>query len=170
MNEYCIFRRISEWSFASCNIIVLWLIGLICGTLSGRNIWLTQFSGINMPLSDSRSFFLLLCFQLLPIFIVWFIAHKGAYYVLFPLIFLRSFCYSLSSAVITKFYGSAVWLVYRILFFSNILNSLLFLWLCLKYVSINRQPSIIAYGFVFSAIIAVCVFDYSFISSYCIYF
>ena len=168
MKYRSVLQRISPSFFPACNIAILWSIGLACGRICGQKILLMHSYHITVSALNIGTLFYLVLWQILPVAVIWFVTSRAARGVLPLIVLLRSCCTGVSATVITKLYSSAGWLVYRILFFSDVLVSLLLLWLIFKLSLSRRTPANSLFYGISVAVVFICVLDFALISKFCI--
>ena len=151
---------------ASSNVCLLWLLGLLNGRFVGDYIHSSVPPSFTVDSMGIRGLVCLLFWQLLPALINKCTEKKKYRWFLFIVIFLRATGCGVSSYLVSIYYGSAGWLVYRILFFSNSLISALFLWFWIKLAYLDKPLSKLNYkimlvGFLFYFQILHFILDYS---------
>lgn len=161
-------HRFHTVAFASCNIAVLWILGVLCGWFCLRNISFSVSLTIQESPMRCRNFLYLVLCQTAPILLIAIADHSRSGYIAAIIIALKGCGAGISATSITMLYGSAGWLVYRILFFSDTFSSVVLLYLCHRNAISAEKISSGVYCIWSVIITGVCFADYLLVSNLCL--
>lgn len=148
-------------------ILVVWVLGLALGFLMSKELSSVYFPIIPQVAATRLKFWLKLFFQFLPISTTWIFVKTGRFICLRLIAFFRAFFTALFIQGCVCVFGSAGWLVYRMLLFSDILLNVLLLysWLIFSLYPQKRLTKSFCV-WTFTYILMFCMMDYFIVSKF----
>lgn len=144
-------------------IAITWISGLLCALL-----YIKQFSfSLMYPLHIERvSIVGMIVSLILPIILLYILLNRCYFYLILPVIFLKSFNYMCCYLCITYSYGTAGWLVRTLLLFSDTVSVIILLHFCYRFAAGNKIGMTSYFKYTFAVLIIVGCLDYYIISPF----
>ena len=140
--------------------LIVWTIGCVLGSyLSNRFASASWMPSATLCRSSIVESILVLN---TPFILLYILSRICNYFLLLPIVFLKSFSFVLSASWITFAFGDAAWLVRGVVLFPDFFCTCLFLWFCLRR-AVNAQTNHTDFVFCLAISIAVGCFDYCYV-------
>lgn len=156
------FSRLS-CSFRVIILALFWILGLICGIVLFLLSELFQFISIQNALSGPVTFFRLLCIVFAPFLLSVLAVYVRKTGFLFITAFLKAFVFSIIAMAIRVSFGSAGWLVFVLLMFTDLMSLPLLLFYWIRNLSGESTHAFVECLTFISIGFLICCIDYSMI-------
>lgn len=151
--------RFCKKAYAIITVCGLWMFGLFLGKFAA----VASDAASVALVRSSTTFTPILVFQiigqLLPLAITFLLVHYRCVKFLYAVISAESFCFAYVAFLCVRAFGSAGWLVYRILLFSECINTFLLLWLWVNVIIDPRSFTLRKFCFISLIMCLLTLFD-----------
>lgn len=158
------FTNLSVFISSELLLILAWIVGNLSGVLISVSYLLPQFPSMYISACGNVSSVRVFIASIFPLFLCYLAVHCSARFLLYPIIFIKAFAFSICFCCSCSEQGSAAWLLRCVLFAADLVCIIAMLWFSLRHISDRRTKQTFEFCLLSYGVLLICLIDHYYIS------